>query len=191
MGRALSPFLFFRWKRVVFMSTGSKENNYEVVGGATNPIVARVWQLAEPLCLGEGMELVHVEYQREPAGRTLRLYMDKPGGVTLDDCADISRQLGDLLDVGLDTRGPYRMEVSSPGLDRPMGKKDDFERFKGCRAKVRTAQAIEGQKNFTGIIDGVRGISILLKVDDQPVVIVFDQIVKAHLINNNGENPCS
>jgi ribosome maturation factor RimP len=97
-------------------------------------MVAKVWRLAEPLCLSEGLELVHVEYQREPAGRTLRIYLDKPGGVTLDDCVNISRQLSDLLDVGLETEAPYRMEVSSPGIQRPLGR---LERFRTVQRQPR------------------------------------------------------
>jgi ribosome maturation factor RimP len=129
------------------------------------------------------MELVHVEYQREPAGRTLRIYLDKPGGVTLDDCANISRQLSDLLDVGLETEASYRMEVSSPGVQRPLGRLGDFERFKGSRAKVRTSQALEGRKNFTGTLQGLSGLSVLLWVDNQTLSIAFTDIVKAHLIH--------
>lgn len=155
----------------------------QVIGMSANPMVGKVWQLAEPLCQGEGMELVHVEYQREPAGRTLRIYLDKPGGVTLDDCVNVSRQLGDLLDVGLETEAPYRMEVSSPGLQRPLGKLSDFERFQGSRVKVRTAQPIQGRKNFTGTLQGLSGPSVLLMVDDQRVSIAFADIVKAHLIH--------
>lgn len=154
-----------------------------VVGSAGNPMVPRVWQLAEPLCLGEGMELVHVEYRREPAGRTLRIYLDKPGGVTLDDCVAISRQLGDILDVGLETELSYRMEVSSPGVQRPLGRLDDFERFRGRRAKVRTSRPIQGRKNFTGTLEGVAESSVRLMVSNQTMDIAFTDIVKAHLIN--------
>jgi ribosome maturation factor RimP len=165
-------------------------NISQVLGIANNPMVGRVWALAEPLCIGEGMELVHVEYQREPAGRTLRIYIDKPGGVSLDDCVAISRQLGDILDVGLEADHPYRLEVSSPGVQRPLGKLADFERFRGCRAKIRIAQPIDGRKNFTGTLEGVSELSILLLVDNQTIRIAFADIVKAHLINHNGENPC-
>ena len=121
----------------------------------------------------------------------MRLYIDKPGGVTLDDCANISRQLSDILDVDLDVEQSYRMEVSSPGQKRPLSKRSDFDRFTGCRAKVRTAQAIEGQKNFTGNIEGTSGSSIRLITDTQPVTIMFADIVNAHLIHYNGENACS
>ena len=173
------------------MSHHADIETHQVVGAATNPIVARAWQLAEPLCQSEGLELVHVEYQREQAGRILRVYVDKPGGVSLDDCVNISRQLGDILDVGLDSQAGYRLEVSSPGFQRPLGKIDDFERFKGVRAKVRTSQPINGQKNFSGVLDGVSGLEIRMMVNNQPISIALDDIVKAHLLNINGENACS
>ncbi len=93
-------------------------------------IAAMVKELAEPLCESEGVELVYVEYQPEAAGMILRLYIDKPKGVTIDDCIYINRQLGDILDVNLENAGTYRLEVSSPGPDRPLCKKIDFNRFK-------------------------------------------------------------
>jgi len=173
------------------MSTNDNQTCTELVGRAASPVIARVWQLAEPLCTGEGMELVHVAYQREPGGRILRLYIDKPGGVSLDDCVNISRQLSDILDVGLDIEQSYRMEVSSPGQKRPLSKRSDFDRFSGCRAKVRTAQAIEGQKNFTGNIEGTGDKSFRLLTDTRSVTIMFNDIVNAHLIHDNGENACS
>lgn len=173
------------------MGTNWNHSAPPLVGMDTNPVIGRVWQLAEPLCLGEGMELVHVAYQKEPGGRILRLYIDKPGGVTLDDCVNISRQLSDILDVGLDIEQSYRMEVSSPGQKRPLSKRSDFDRFAGCRVKVRTARAIEGQKNFTGNIDGTSDQSITLITDSQSVTLMFADIVNAHLIHYNGENACS
>lgn len=172
------------------MVANSEPNRPQVVGMTSNPMVERVWRLAEPLCLGEGIELVHVEYQREPGGRTLRIYLDKPGGVTLDDCVNISRQLGDILDVGLETELSYRMEVSSPGVDRPVGKLGDFERFRGCRAKIRTARPVDGRKNFTGTLEGIDGQSVLLMIEHRTISFALTDIAKAHLINYNGENPC-
>ena len=85
-------------------------------------IIAQTKSLAQRLCEAEGMELVHVEFQREAGGRVLRLYIDQPGGVTLNDCVNISRQMGDLLDVNIENMGPYNLEVSSPGTDRPLSK---------------------------------------------------------------------
>ncbi len=162
----------------------------QAVGITSDPLVARVWKLAGPLCLGEGVELVHVEFQNEHGGRILRLYLDKSEGITLDDCGNISRQLSDILDVSLETKSSYRLEVSSPGSQRPLGKISDFEHFKGCRTKIRTAQPINGRKNFTGILDGVSGLTVQLTIDNKPITIAFADIVKAHLINYSGENAC-
>ncbi|BBO69157.1 ribosome maturation factor [Desulfosarcina alkanivorans] len=149
--------------------------------------VETVGRLAEPLCSAEGMELVHVEYQREPGGLTLRLYLDKPGGVTLDDCVDISRQLEDILDVHTQDAPPYRLEVSSPGLDRPVGKLEDFIRFTGHRAKIRLNTDINGRKNFTGVLAGVVDETIQIQVDNETVSLNFNDITRARLINYNGE----
>ncbi|MBT8341892.1 MAG: ribosome maturation factor RimP [Desulfatitalea sp.] len=161
-----------------------KENFPQVVGMTANPMVGRVWRLTEPLCKAEGMDLVHVEYRREPAGRTLRVYLDKPGGVTLDDCVAVSRQLGDILDVGLETDVSYRLEVSSPGVQRPLGRMDDFERFKGRRAKIRLAEPVAGQKNFTGALAGADGGDILLATGAGTVSLSFADIIKAHLMED-------
>jgi len=151
-------------------------------------VLASVSRLAEPLCQSEGLELVHVEYQREPGGVTLRIYLDKPGGVTLDDCVDVSRQLEDLLDVHAGDLPPYRLEVSSPGVDRPVGRLDDFQRFAGQRARIRVATPVDGRKNFSGVLDGVVEGKIQLKMDDGIVHLDFSDILRARLINFNGEH---
>ena len=153
-------------------------------------IIEQVKHLAEPLCEAEGMELVYVEYHREPSGRILRIYIDRPGGVKLDDCVYMSRQLGDLLDVYFEQSGPYSLEVSSPGSDRPLGKADDFEKFKGCEAKIKTLHSLDGRKNFKGIILGLSGGNVKLLVDNKTVAIPIQEIQKARLINFNGEYPC-
>ncbi len=147
----------------------------------------QVKNLAEPLCEAEGMELVHLEFQREPRGRTMRLYIDKPGGVKLDDCVAISRQLSDLLDVSLAIDETYNLEVSSPGINRPLTKLNDFERFQGQSAKIKLTRAIAGRKNFQGVLVGTEQEKITLQVDEQPIVIDFNDIAKAQLINYNGE----
>lgn len=149
--------------------------------------VDTVTRLADPLCTAEGMELVHVEYQREPGGVTLRLYLDKPGGVTLDDCVDISRQLEDILDVHTKDAPPYRLEVSSPGIDRPVGKLEDFTRFQGHRARIRMVSAVNGRKNFAGVLSGVVDEMIQIQLDNETVSLSFNDISRARLINYNGE----
>jgi len=165
------------------MSTSAATSPHQVVGMAANPVAEQVWRIAEPLCRSEGMELVQVEFQREQGGRTLRLYLDKPGGITLADCTEISRQLSDMLDVSLDAQMPYRLEVSSPGEQRPLGKINDFERFNGYRAKIRTVRPINGQKNFTGTLQGVDGTNVRLQISGGTlVVLAFAEIAKAQLV---------
>ena len=155
---------------------------------ATKAFVEKVKGLATPLCNAEGMELVFTEYQAEPEGRILRVYIDQPGGVTLDDCVNISRQLSDLLDVSLESDEPYKLEVSSPGVNRPIGKLNDFVRFKGQSIKIQTAQPIDGQKKFKGTLLGAEDHIVNIKTNDKSVAIHFDTITKARLINYNGES---
>jgi ribosome maturation factor RimP len=144
-------------------------------------VIAKAEALAGPVCDGEGLELVHVEFQREPVGWVLRIYVDKAGGVNLDDCTRVSRQLGDIFDVGLENIFPYNLEVSSPGEHRPMGKMRDFERFKGRPAVIKIREPIEGQKKFKGILEGTDGEMIHLRLEDKTVTIPFQGIVKARL----------
>ena len=131
-----------------------------------------------------------MEYQRETGGRILRVYIDKPGGVGIDDCVNISRQLGDLLDIYLEDAPAYHLEVTSPGSDRPLGKKADFERFKGQTAKIKTSRTINGQKNFTGRLLGVTGQMVYIEKNAQTVSIPYQDILKARLVNHHGENEC-
>ena len=143
--------------------------------------ILKVWDIATPLCESEGFELVHVEFQRESTGWVLRLYVDKAGGVTLEDCALVSRQIGDLLDVGLENIWPYCLEVSSPGEHRPLCKLSDFEKYQGCLATIKTRAPIEGQKNFKGILKGNYGDTVHLHMEDKTVTIPFQEIVRARL----------
>ena len=152
-------------------------------------LLATVAGLAGPVCATDGLELVHVEYLRETDGRKLRLYIDKPGGVGLDDCIRVTRSLSDLLDVELEEDyGPYNLEVSSPGVDRPLVKPADFQRFQGKTAKIRTSRAIDGQKNFTGTLKGTTPGTALLESDGRTIEIPFAEIARARLFNYNGEN---
>jgi ribosome maturation factor RimP len=144
-------------------------------------VAGLVRSLAEPLCASEGLELVHVEFQREANGRVLRLYIDKPGGINLDDCAGVSRQMGDILDVNLEEIGPYSLEVTSPGSERPLAKHEDFERFKGNRVKIKTSRPYNGQKNFTGILIGISGEQVNLQIGEEDIVIPYQDISKARL----------
>jgi ribosome maturation factor RimP len=145
-------------------------------------VIQRVWLLAEPVCHAEGFELIQVEYQRESAGRILRLYVDKPEGIKLDDCVGISRQLSDILDVHLEDVGPYNLEVSSPGPDRPLARKRDFDKFKGSLVKIKTVQPLNGRKNYKGVLLGISDDVISLEIAGQIMAINYADISKARLI---------
>ena len=151
-------------------------------------IADRVWSIAEPLCLDEGLELVFIEFRREPQGRVLRLYIDKQGGVTLDDCALVSQQLGDILDVTLEDVGPYSLEVSSPGVNRPIGRPEHYNRFKGQRIRIKTHQPLDGRKNFRGVLRGINDGIVAVQCDNEEIHIPLEEISIARLVNFNGEN---
>ena len=150
--------------------------------------LASVNRLVEPVCDAEGLELVHTEYQMEPGGKVLRLYIDKPDGITLDDCAAISRQVSDLLDVYIESDHRYRLEVSSPGSNRPLTKQTDFKRFKGQLARIQSCRSIDGQKKFKGTLTDIKDGVVMLTVVEKSVAISFEDITKARLINYSGEN---
>ena len=145
-------------------------------------VVEQARPLAESLCMAEGIEMVHLEYLRERGGRVMRLTIDKPGGVTLEDCAGVSRELGDILDVHLPNIGRYHLEVSSPGPHRRLSRESDFERFRGQPAKIRTCSPINGQKNFSGVLEGISGDSVCLNTGLTTVTIAIRSILKANLI---------
>jgi ribosome maturation factor RimP len=145
-------------------------------------VIAQVWSLAEPVCAAEGLELIQVEYQREAAGRILRIYLDKPGGIRLEDCVEVSRQLGDILDVNLADAGPYNLEVTSPGPQRPIARMRDFDKYKGRRIKIKTNKALNGRKNFTGVLLGLAGEMVNLQLGEQTIAISWPDISKARLV---------
>ncbi|MCF8026251.1 MAG: ribosome maturation factor RimP [Desulfobacteraceae bacterium] len=154
-------------------------------------VISLVWDLADPMCAAEGMELIQVEYQREPGGWILRLFIEKPGGVDIEDCTVISRQIDDLLDIKLDTEFPYTLEVSSPGPERPLSKKSDFNRFAGHSARVRTRSPLGGQKNFKGVLAGIADNDMIqLTLDRETIAIPYEDITKARLANHHGDDIC-
>ncbi|MBW1989028.1 MAG: ribosome maturation factor RimP [Deltaproteobacteria bacterium] len=144
-------------------------------------IVRQATRLLSPVLAAEGLELLLVEYKREPGGRVLRLYVDREGGVSIDDCATASRLAGDLLAVQLEAEGPYRLEVTSPGADRPLTATRHFNRFLGERAKIKTKTPLEGRKKFTGVIEGADENFVTLLVDGERWAIPRDAVVSARL----------
>ncbi len=115
---------------------------------------AQIEQFLAPLLTQESAELVDLQIIQERGSRILRFFLDKPGGITLDDCEHLSNRIGALLDESNAVSGSYVLEVSSPGLDRVIKKEADFERFKGKAVQVRLKLAQDGQRNFKGILLG-------------------------------------
>lgn len=144
-------------------------------------LTERIAAVAEPLCQAEGIELVHIEHSISNKEKIVRLYMDKAGGIALADCVAVSRQLGDLIDVQIDNIGSYRLEVSSPGLNRPLSKKEHFQRFTGERVKIETHESVDGRRKFTGILEKTNDDSVTVAVDGKMVEIAAIMISKAML----------
>ncbi len=125
----------------------------------------RIEKVIEPVLTAAGFELVDLVAVVEHGRAILRVFIDRPGGVTIDDCAAMSRELGTVLDVEDVMAGSYSLEVSSPGLDRVLKKERDFERFAGRRVKIRTARPVEGRSNFRATLKGVHEGAVVV-VDD-------------------------
>ena len=136
----------------------------------------------EPVVTGLGYELVGAEYGGGPGNGRLRVYIDTPGGVTLDDCAAVSEQLSVALDVDDPIPDSYVLEVSSPGLDRPLFERADFERFCGERVFVRLEQPLEGRRKFKGLLVRVEGEDALVEIDGDTWRLPLAAVEQAHLI---------
>jgi len=144
-------------------------------------VIESVETVALPVLEELGLELVEVQYRREQNGWILRLIIDKQEGVTLDDCAVVSREISQLLDIEDFIDQAYNLEVTSPGLDRPLKSLADFERFVGRKAKVKTTEPIAGKHVFIGTINRTAGETVVLGVDAEEVTILFSQVAKARL----------
>ena len=144
-------------------------------------IVERVRAISDPILMNEGMELVEVDYRREARGWVLRLTIDKEGGVTLDDCSRVSQQVGRELDVEDFISAPYALEVSSPGLTRPLRSEKDFMKHCNRLVKLRTVDPINSRQQFKGKLLGVSNNQIELEVEEGIVQIPLAKIAKANL----------
>ena len=142
-------------------------------------------QLFEPVVESMGYELVGVEFQGAGAHGTLRIYIDRDSGVSLDDCAAISHQLSGILDVEEPIKQAYDLEISSPGIDRPLFKLVDFERFAGRQAKIKLAVGQLGRKNFKGELQGVADSKwVKIEVDGEQFDLPYADIAKANLVGD-------
>jgi len=144
-------------------------------------VTERVRAIADPILSAEGMELVEVEYRREARGWVLRLFIDKEGGVTLDDCTRISHEVGRSLDVEDFILARYTLEVSSPGLTRPLKSGKDFIRFCNHLIKVKTFSPIENQRQFKGRLLKVFDNRIEIETEGGIFQIPLSNVAKANL----------
>ena len=146
----------------------------------------KVAAVVEPVVTGQGYELVDLEFKNELGAWILRVFIDNPradGGVGLDDCATVSRELSAVLDVDDVIPMHYSLEVSSPGLNRPLRKESDFARFVGKKAKIRTRHPVgESRRNFSGTLVGVDAGKVKIDVGDQVCEVPVDDVEKANLV---------
>ena len=135
----------------------------------------QAFELAEPVAAGYGLDLVDCEYKKEGPYMFLRVYIDKRGGIAVDDCELVSRALDPIFDEKLISNHDY-FEVSSPGLDRPLKTEADFCRYSGEEADVSLFRSRDGQKKFTGLIAGADGTGFSLEIDGVCVVFQYEEV---------------
>ena len=157
---------------------GSKDGKESV---SENRIINAVESFALPILEEMGLELVEIQFRRE-SGWVLRLFIDREGGVTLDDCASVSRQISSYLEVEDLIDHAYNLEVSSPGLERPLKRIEDFIRFSGRRARIKLREPRDGQRVFIGTLAGFIDKSIVLDVDGRLERFAPDAVAKARLV---------
>ena len=156
-----------------------------------------LWTLAEPYVRDAGFDLIEVQFAREQRGAVLRLFIDRPPGseqdhtidqtldqalISVDDCERVSRDVSAALDVADSIAHTYLLEVSSPGLDRPLRRERDFARFVGESARVRLEAGVEGRRNFSGTIRGAKDGHVEIACDGRSYELPIDDIVRANLI---------
>lgn len=139
-------------------------------------------ELVEPVVTGLGYEMVGLEHRAGGRGALLRVYIDHVNGITVEDCEQVSRQLSAVLDVEDPVASDYVLEVSSPGLERPLFTAAHFQRFVGHRARVRMKRKVNGQRKFRGVIREVRDTTVILECDGEELALVLDDIDRAKLV---------
>jgi ribosome maturation factor RimP len=142
---------------------------------------AELRKLIEPAVTAMGFELVGVEFLRGKTG-LLRVYIDHEDGIGVDDCKSVSYQVSGLLDVEDPIRGQYTLEVSSPGLDRPLFQESDYERFAGREVQLRLSVPVDGRRKFKGILMGLRDHQVVVRMDDEELVVPLQEIDGARLV---------
>ena len=146
-----------------------------------NEVVASVWRVLEPELREQGYELVEVELGRHGPRALLRIFLDKEGGITLDDCQAASQFMGPLLEARDVVTGAYTLEVSSPGFDRPVRKPADFRRFTGEAVKLKTHEPVMGRRRFRGTLAGIDDGLVALDCEGDRFEIHIENVAKANL----------
>ena len=137
--------------------------------------------LLEPMVERLGYELVHVTLTGSKT-RTLRIFIDAPGGITVSDCEQVSRRISDVLDVENIIEGNYTLEISSPGLDRPLAKQEHFEQAQGKDVSIRMQSPHLGRRKFRGLLLEVRNNAVLVEVDGEPYELLYNEMQRANLV---------
>lgn len=165
-----------------YKDTRSLDLNLIILQGFMDrPLLDKLWRLLEPALEADGIELVEIEFKFENGKWVLRLFIDRPQGITLDDCEICSRQIGALLDIEDPIEQPYTLEVSSPGINRVLRKPGDFARFSGNPVRIRTVTKLNGRRNFIGLLKGCNNSNIVVELDSGEVEISPQLIEKARL----------
>jgi ribosome maturation factor RimP len=145
-------------------------------------IITIVERFAAPILEEMGLEMVEIQFRRESGSWVLRLFIDREGGVTVDDCASLSRQVSAYLEVEDLIHHAYQLEVSSPGAERPLKRLEDYVRFVGRRARIKLKDPIDGQRVFIGLLGPLKENTILLESDGRQMEIDLDTVARARLI---------
>lgn len=156
--------------------------------GATISHLEKLENIVRPVVESFGCALWGIDFRPFSNSALLRVYIDKAEGITLDDCSQISYQLSGIFEVEDPIDVPYTLEVSSPGIDRPLLTLAHFNQYLGQRAKVRLRWAIEDQRNFVGIIDSVNDSGVILQISENKIVIPIDAISRGKLLVDLGES---
>lgn len=142
----------------------------------------QIVNVVEPVVTGLGYELLGAEFGQAENGQTLRIYIDKPQGIDMEDCATVSRQLNAVLDVEDTIKSAYLLEVSSPGIDRPLFTEAHFHAQVGEQVKVKMAEAVNGRRSFKGELVAVNDNTATVEVDGIDYELPIDAVEQAHLI---------
>jgi len=148
----------------------------------TESVKREVSRLIEPILAEMGIELVYVEYLSEHGRWVLRIYVDEEGGITLEDCARVSREIGNVIDVKEIVPHEYVLEVSSPGLNRPLVREKDFNQAVGKKVKLQMIHAVDERRNFTGYLKAFKDGTLHIQLSDKLVLLPRRDVKKANLV---------